>query len=320
MNAPSISIVVPCYNEEEVLPETAKRLASFLDKLIESQKISNDSSILFVDDGSSDNTWQLIEEKSNEDARFDGLKLSRNQGHQNALIAGLFNAKGDAIVSIDADLQDDINAIEKMLDCFIDGYEVVYGVRDERKTDTFFKRFSAEGYYKLLAFFGVEAVFNHADFRLLSSRAIESLKQFDEVNLFLRGIVPLIGYKATSVYYKRSERFAGESKYPLNKMLALAFNGITSISATPLRYISLLGILTSLSSILMILWVIFIKLFTDNAIPGWASSVIPIYFLGGVQLFSIGVVGEYVAKIYAEVKKRPRYFVDTQLSKDKENK
>jgi len=305
-----ISIVVPCYNEEEVLPETARRLSDFFTRLVESGKVNKDSKVLFVDDGSSDKTWKLIESLSASDEKFSGVKLSRNRGHQNALLAGLLEAKGDAIISIDADLQDDINAIEEMLDHFLKGCDIVYGIRKERTTDTVFKRLTAEGYYKLLHFFGVDVRYNHADFRLMSRRAIEALREYKEVNLFLRGIVPTIGFKTAEVFYARSDRFAGESKYPLKKMFALAFNGIISFSPAPLRYIALLGVLISLASLGMIFWVLWIKFVAGEAIPGWASSVIPIYFLGGIQLLSFGVVGEYIAKLYEEAKKRPRYIIE----------
>ena len=308
-----LSIVVPCYNEEEVLPETVSRLTALLDRMQASGKIEPESQIIFVDDGSKDRTWELIAVHHQKDPRVRGVKLSGNRGHQTALLAGLFAASGDAIASIDADLQDDVNAIEKMMDAYIDGCEVVYGARSTRTTDTIFKRGTAEGYYKLLNMLGVRVVYNHADFRLLSRRALESLKQYSEVNLFVRGIVPLLGYKSTTIFYERSARFAGESKYPLSKMLALAADGITSFTAFPLRLISMLGIFVSVVSVGMIAWVLWIKLFTSNALPGWASSVIPVYLLGGIQLLSIGVLGEYVAKLYFEAKRRPRYFIESTL-------
>lgn len=310
---PQLAIVVPCYNEAEVLPETNRRLLALLDKLIVAGTLADSSHVLYVDDGSSDATWQLICEYHAANTRIKGIKLSANRGHQIALMAGLFSAAGDVIVSIDADLQDDVAAIELMLAAYSSGHEVVYGVRKLRRVDTFFKRSSAETYYKLLKLLGVKVVFNHADYRLMSRRAIEALKQYGEANLFLRGIVPLIGFRSTVVHYERSERFAGESKYPLKRMLMLAFDGITSFTALPLRLISLMGLLVSFISLGMILWVMWIKLFTAQAIPGWASSVIPIYFLGGIQLLSIGVLGEYVAKIYFETKRRPRYFIEETL-------
>jgi glycosyltransferase involved in cell wall biosynthesis len=286
---------------------------ALLDLLIESGKISADSQIVLVDDGSQDRTWELIRDQHRQDARVRGLKLSGNRGHQIALVAGLFTAEGDAIVSVDADLQDDLAAIEAMVDEYRSGYDVVYGVRRKRTADTFLKRVSAKSYYRLLALLGVRIVHNHADFRLLSRRAIEALKQYSEVNLFLRGLVPLIGFKSTSVLYDRAERFAGESKYPLRKMLALAADGVTSFTAFPLRVIAVLGVLVSFLSVAMMMWVLWVKLFTTLAIPGWTSSVIPVYFLGGIQLLSIGILGEYVAKLYSEAKRRPRYFVEEWL-------
>jgi glycosyltransferase involved in cell wall biosynthesis len=308
-----LSIVVPCYNEEEVLPETLNRLTAFLDHMIQSRKIDAGSEVIFVDDGSRDRTWQLIRARHDAEPRVRGVKLSANRGHQTALIAGLFAADGDAIVSIDADLQDDIGAMEKMVDEFLKGFDVVYGVRASRQTDTIFKRSTATGYYRLLAALGVKVVFNHADYRLLSRRALEALKSYSEVNMFLRGIVPLIGFRTATVHYDRAERFAGESKYPLRKMLALAFDGVTSFTAFPLRVIAGLGIVVSVLSAGMAIWALWVKLFTNDALPGWASSVIPTYFLGGIQLLSIGVLGEYIAKIYFESKRRPRYFIDEQL-------
>jgi polyisoprenyl-phosphate glycosyltransferase len=308
-----LSVVVPCYNEEEVLPETATRLSGLIDALIANGKITGDSQVILVDDGSRDRTWELIRQQHTRDRRIRGLKLSGNRGHQTALIAGLFTAEGDAVVSIDADLQDDVSAIEAMVDAYRTGCDIVYGVRKSRDSDTAFKRSSAEWYYRILAMLGVKVVYNHADFRLLSRRAIEALKQYSEVNLFLRGIVPLLGFRTSTVYYARAERFAGESKYPLRKMLAFAINGVTSFTAFPLRLIAILGIIVSLLSVGMIIWALWVRLFTVRGLPGWASSVIPIYFLGGIQLFSIGVVGEYVAKLYSEVKRRPRYFIEEWL-------
>lgn len=305
-----LSIVVPCYNEEAVLQETARRLGLLLDSLIAAGKIGADSEVLFVDDGSRDATWSLIEAAAARDERFGGIKLSHNRGHQNALLAGLLNADADVVISVDADLQDDLNAIEKMLAAYRDGAEVVYGVRKRRDTDTKFKRLSAEGYYHLLAWIGVEIVFNHADYRLLSRAAIDALKQYGEVNMFLRGVVPQLGFKATTVLYDRAERFAGETKYPLSKMLALAFEGVTSFSATPLRLITGFGLLVSLITFLIGLWALGARLFSDAALPGWASTVVPIYFLGGLQLFCMGIMGEYVAKIYGESKRRPRFIIE----------
>jgi glycosyltransferase involved in cell wall biosynthesis len=309
-----LTIVVPCYNEEEVLPTTAEALRRLLDAMTHAGRVAADSHVIFVDDGSRDRTWEIIRQLHATDSRLRGLRLSANRGHQTALIAGLFAADGDAIVSIDADLQDDVQAIAAMVDHYLDGSDVVYGVRQSRETDTVFKRSTAESYYTLLGWLGVKIVHNHADFRLLSRRALEALKQYSEVNLFLRGIVPLIGFKSSTVHYDRAERFAGESKYPLRKMLALAADGVTSFSAFPLRLIAALGVLVSLLSVGMVVWVLWVRLMSDEAVPGWASSVIPIYFLGGIQLLSIGVLGEYVSKLYFEAKRRPRYFVQEVLS------
>ncbi len=309
----NLSIVVPCYNEEEVLPETAKRLTGLLGRLQHSGKISENSKIYFVDDGSKDRTWEVIEALSGTYPAVHGLKLSRNRGHQNALLGGLFTAEGDALVSIDADLQDDIDAIEEMVDAYHEGYDIVYGVRKARTTDTPFKRATAEGFYKLMHLMGVDIVFNHADFRLMSRRAVEELKQYPEVNLFLRAMVPLIGYPSTQVYYDRAERFAGESKYPLKKMLAFAWDGITSFSVVPLRLITATGFIIFIASILISLWAVGIKLFTDDAVPGWASTVLPIYFIGGIQVFSIGIVGEYIGKMYLETKRRPRFIIEKSV-------
>lgn len=319
MTGMKLGIVVPCFNEEAVLPETVGRLGVLLDRLHAAGKVAADSRIYLVDDGSSDATWRLIEEWHGRDGRFIGIKLSRNRGHQNALLAGLMTAQGDALVSIDADLQDDVNAIEAMVDACAAGHDLVYGVRRERETDTAFKRATAEGYYRLLHLFGVEVVFNHADFRLMSRRAIEALREFQEINLFLRGIVPLLGFRSTCVYYDRSERFAGESKYPLRKMLSLATNGITSFTAMPLRLIAGIGLLLFFVSILLALWVVWAKLFTDSVVPGWTSIVIPMYLLGGLQLLGIGVVGEYVAKVYLESKRRPRYIIEKITSEFEKN-
>ncbi|MCH2159021.1 MAG: glycosyltransferase family 2 protein [Oleiphilaceae bacterium] len=305
----NLSVVIPCYNEEEVLPETIKRLGQLIDSMIEEQLISEESSIWFVDDGSRDKTWSLIEEAS-QNTLFRGIKLSRNKGHQYALLAGLENADGDVLVSIDADLQDDISVIRAMVEEYYKGNDIVYGVRSERGSDTFFKRFTAESYYRVLKRFGVDVVFNHADFRLMSRRAVEALSDYREVNLFLRGVVREIGFPSTQVEYARSERFAGESKYPLKKMLALAVDGITSFSPVPLRMIAVLGFLVFLFSSFIAAWALWTRLFTDQAVPGWASSVLPMYILGGIQLLSLGVIGEYIAKIFMEVKARPRYLID----------
>jgi glycosyltransferase involved in cell wall biosynthesis len=306
-----LSIVIPCYNEEEVLPETVIQMSKLVDEMIEENLVSETSSIWFVDDGSKDKTWQMIDDYSASNPKIKGVKLSRNKGHQNALLAGLETADGDLLVSIDADLQDDITVIREMVKEYYNGHDVVYGVRKVRTTDTVFKRTTAQGFYTLIQKLGVDVVYNHADFRLMSRRAIEALKEHKEVNLFLRGMIPLIGFSSTNVEYARSERFAGESKYPLKKMLALAVDGITSFSAYPLRLIAGLGFSIFLFSIFISLWVFYTLIFTDNAIPGWASSVLPMYLLGGIQLLSIGVVGEYVGKIYMESKSRPRYVIET---------
>jgi glycosyltransferase involved in cell wall biosynthesis len=305
-----LGVVVPCFNEEAVLPETAARLQAMLEGLAARGSIEASSSIWFVDDGSRDDTWGVIESLARTDPRIRGIKLSRNQGHQRALLAGLLHAEGDALVSIDADLQDDVGAIARMVELHLEGHDVVYGVRRRREKDTFFKRFTAEGYYRLLNAFGVEVVFNHADYRLLSRRALEALSGFSEVNLFLRGIVPLLGFRTASVEYDRAERFAGESKYPLRKMLSFAWEGITSFSALPLRLISMLGVAVFIAAVLVTAWVLWTRFFTNTAVPGWASTVLPIVMLGGLQILAIGVVGQYVAKIYLETKRRPRFFID----------
>jgi len=314
MNAKRLGIVIPCYNEEEVLLETAKRITELIGRLHSLGKISADSNIVFIDDGSRDRTWALIEQLAAETRYVSGIKLSRNRGHQNALIAGLFTAEGDVLVSIDADLQDDINAIEEMVDRYLAGAEVVYGVRKRRETDTAFKRLTAEGFYKAIRILGAESIYNHADYRLMSRRAIEALKQYREVNLYLRGIVPLIGFRSDIVYYDRANRFAGESKYPLRKMIALALDAITSFSIIPLRMITFTGFAIFLVSLGVTLWALWVRLFTDNAVPGWTSIVLPMYLLGGIQIFCIGMLGEYMGKTYTEVKSRPRFFIEKTVS------
>jgi len=308
-----LAIVVPCYNEHEVLPETNRRLLALLDKLQAQALVCASSGIYYVDDGSRDGTWALIERLAAGNPRVHGLKLSRNRGHQMALLAGLLTVGGDALVSIDADLQDDVAVIENMVHEHLAGAEVVYGVRDSRASDTIFKRRTALMYYGLMKKMGVDMVHNHADFRLLGRRAVEALREYGEVNMFLRGIVPLIGYRAATVKYDRAERFAGVSKYPLRKMLVFAAEGITSFSIVPLRLITLLGVLVSIFSFAMILFVVYGTLVMKAALPGWASTVVPVYFLGGIQLLSIGILGEYVAKIYLETKGRPRYFIEKSL-------
>lgn len=306
----TLALVVPCYNEEEVLPETCRRMVALLGELVAAGKISPASRIYFVDDGSRDRTWQIIESFALRNLPVVGIKLSRNRGHQNALLAGLFTAEGDMIVSIDADLQDDIDAVRAMVDKYLDGCEVVYGVRKRRETDSFFKRFSAESFYRLLGFLGAHTIFNHADYRLLSRRAIEALKDFREVNLFLRGIIPLIGFDSAVVYYDRNPRFAGESKYPLRKMIALALNAVTSFSVVPLRFITLIGFVVFFLTACMTVFILWIRFFTDMAIPGWASTLLPIYMLGGIQILCLGIIGEYLGKLYAESKARPRYLIE----------
>ena len=306
----NLALIVPCYNEEEVLPETCKNLVSLLDKLVQAEKAAPESRIYFVDDGSSDNTWSLIESYVNNDLPVVGLKLSRNRGHQNALLAGLFTAQGDVLVSIDADLQDDPGAIEEMMDRHAEGCDIVYGVRRQRKSDTFFKRFTAETFYRLISVLGAQTIFNHADYRLMSRRAIEALKDYGEVNLFLRGIVPLIGFESAIVEYDRNERFAGESKYPLKKMVEFALDAVTSFSVVPLRLITLTGFIVFLFTAGMSAFILWVRLFTDIAVPGWTSTLLPIYFLGGIQILCLGVIGEYLGKIYAESKSRPRYLIE----------
>jgi glycosyltransferase involved in cell wall biosynthesis len=304
-----LAIVVPCFNEQEVLRETNRRILELLASL-HSQGLVTSSSVHYVDDGSKDDTWAIVESLAAEDSRVHGIRLSRNRGHQTAVLAGLLTVEGDAIVTIDADLQDDVSAIEAMVREFIGGAEVVYGVRRSRTSDSAFKRNTALLYYRLLKRMGVDLVSNHADFRLLGRRAVEALRHFGEVNVFLRGIVPLIGYRSAIVTYDRSRRLAGVSKYPLRKMLSFALEGMTSFSIVPLRFITLLGFVVSAFSFGMIVLVVYGTLVQKAVVPGWASSVVPIYFLGGIQLLSIGILGEYVGKIYLETKRRPRYIVD----------
>lgn len=315
--APVLGVVVPCYNEQEVFPETARRLAALLQGLIDADRIDPASRTWFVDDGSRDQTWSLIEAAAEQPAmRVCGIKLSRNRGHQVALLAGILTAKGDVLISVDADLQDDLGAISQMLEAFAGGHDIVYGVRSARGTDSAFKRLTAEGYYRVLDRLGVEIVFNHADYRLMSRRAVEALREYPESNLFLRGLIPQLGFPSTTVAYERAERFAGESKYPLGKMLALAWQGMTSFSAAPLRMITALGMLVSVLSLGMGLWAFGVRLFTDAALPGWASIVIPLFLISGVQLLSLGVIGEYLAKIFLETKRRPLFFVDRLVRSD----
>lgn len=312
-------IVIPCYNEEEVLPETSRRLKEKLTALQDAGRITADSHVLFVDDGSKDRTWELISNLHTEDTLFSGVKLSRNRGHQNALLAGLFCAKdrADAVISMDADLQDDIDAVDGFLDKFAEGAEIVYGVRSSRKKDTFFKKFTAEAFYKLMSFMGADVVFNHADYRLLSNRALNGLFEFKEVNLFLRGIVPMVGYKSDVVYYERHERFAGESKYPLKKMLAFAFEGITSLSIRPIRLIISLGTIMLLFSLAMLIYFL-VQHALGHTVAGWTSLIVSIWAIGALQLISIGVIGEYIGKVYLETKQRPRFIIEKFVHEDEE--
>ena len=313
-----LHIVIPCYKEQEVLHETASRLQTKMERLISANKISPDSRVMFVNDGSTDQTWPIICELHEKNPLFSGVNLSRNRGHQNALLAGLMTAKdrADMVISMDADLQDDINAVDAMVDKFYEGCDIVYGVRSSREKDTFFKKFTAEGFYRVMNFLGADTVFNHADYRLMSKRALEGLEQFKEVNLFLRGIVPMIGYKTGVVEYERGERFAGESKYPLKKMLAFAMEGITSLSTKPLQYITCLGFLIFAVSILMLIYFI-ARWAVGGTVAGWASVICSVWAIGGLILLSVGVIGEYVGKIYMETKARPRFIIQDILDDNK---
>lgn len=310
---PKLYIVVPCYNEQEVLPITSQIFVKKLEELSSSGEISEESRVLFVNDGSRDKTWDIIKELSESNKWVEGISLSRNRGHQNALLGGLMYAKDrcDITVSIDADGQDDVNAINEMVKEYKNGCEIVYGVRAARKTDTFFKRTTAEGFYKFMRFMGAEVVYNHADYRLMSSRALDELANFKEVNIFLRGMVPLVGFKSTSVFYDRNERMAGKSKYPLRKMLQLAWDGITSLSVKPIHIVMTLGLIVSVLGFAGCIWAFIIGLL-GNETAGWASIVCIVTFLGGIQLLSIGIIGEYVGKIYLETKKRPRYIIEEE--------
>ena len=307
-------VVIPCYNEEEVLAETTKQLKAKMEKLIKDKKISPKSKVMYVNDGSKDKTWSIIKDINKKESLFTGVTLSRNRGHQNALLGGLMTAKkyADVVISMDADLQDDINAIDEMLEKYHAGCDIVYGVRSARKKDTWFKRFTAEGFYKFMKMLGVDIVYNHADYRLTSKRVLDNLENFKEVNLFLRGIFPLIGYKTDVVYYERNERFAGESKYPLKKMLNFAWDGITSFSVKPLRIICTLGFVILFASIIIMLYSLIRKL-TGNTVDGWSFLAISIWFIGGLQMISIGIIGEYVGKMYNETKQRPRFIISENL-------
>jgi polyisoprenyl-phosphate glycosyltransferase len=311
---PSLGIVVPCFNEEEVLLETARRLTALLRAMMTDGRVAAGSQVVFVDDGSRDRTWEIIEGlAATSDSLVGGIKLSRNRGHQNALLAGLYTCDADVLLSIDADLQDDTQAIPEMIRAYARGAHVVYGVRNDRASDGFFKRATAQVFYRLISALGAESVYNHADFRLMSRRAVEALMSFREVNLFLRGMVPLIGFKSAIVYYTRSERLAGESKYPLRKMVALALDAVTSFSIAPLRFITGLGFLVFLLSAAMGVWTLWVRLFTDRAVPGWTSTLLPIYLLGGLQILCVGVLGEYLGRVYQETKARPRYIIEKHV-------
>ena len=316
---PSLYIVIPCYNEEEVLPITSKLFLEKIHQLVSAGKITDDSRVLFVNDGSKDRTWEIIQELAAEDKHYIGICQSRNRGHQNAVLAGLMEAKDrcDITISIDCDGQDDINAMDDMVEEYLNGCEVVYGVRSKRETDTFFKRFTAEGCYKLLNWMGAEVVYNHADYRLISSRVLQEFQNFKEVNIFLRGMVPLVGFKSTSVYYERAERIAGESHYPLKKMLALAFDGITSLSVKPIRMITSFGLLVAVLSFIGIIWAV-VATFLGHTVAGWSSMICIVCFIGGIQMLCLGVIGEYIGKIYLETKHRPRYIISERTYDEKE--
>lgn len=315
----TLYVVIPCYNEEAVLDETSRRLEVKMEQLTKAGKISQESRVIFVNDGSKDRTWELIEKLHEQNPLFGGINLSRNRGHQNALLAGLMTVKehADMVISMDADLQDDINAMDEMVEKYLNGIDIVYGVRSSRAKDTFFKKATAEGFYKIMRFLGAETVFNHADYRLMSKRAIQGLAQFEEVNLFLRGVIPLVGYPSDFVYYERGERFAGESKYPLGKMIAFAIEGITSLSIKPMRLITLMGFLIFIMSIVMLIYS-FVRHFMGATIVGWTTLMVSVWAIGGLILLSLGVVGEYIGKIYLETKGRPRFIVERFLNDTEE--
>lgn len=319
VSKPCLWMVIPCYNEEEVLPITAPLFLGELQELIQKNKIAENSKILFIDDGSRDATWQIISRLAEENEHFYGIQQSRNRGHQNAVLAGLMEAKDrcNITISIDCDGQDDIHAMENMVDVYADGCEIVYGVRSNRSTDTFWKRFTAQSYYKFLNALGGNVVYNHADYRLVSNRVLQEFSHFEEVNLFLRGMFPLVGFKSTSVYYERHERMAGKSHYPLSKMLTLAFDGITSLSNKPIRMISMAGILVSMLGFIGIIWAV-ISHMTGQTVAGWASIVCVVCFIGGIQLICTGVLGEYIGKMYMEVKHRPRYIISERTGRQPE--
>ena len=313
-------VVVPCYNEEEVLEETTRQLKEKMESLIKDKKISKESRVMYVNDGSKDNTWKMIEEISEKEKLFTGISLSRNRGHQNALLGGLMTAKNyaDIVISMDADLQDDINAIDEMIDKYYEGADIVYGVRSARKTDTWFKKTTAEGFYKFMKMMGADIVYNHADYRLASKRVLDELEKFNEVNLFLRGMFPLIGYKTEIVYYERNERFAGESKYPLKKMLNFAWDGITSFSVKPLRLLCTMGFIILFISLIIMIYSLIRKI-TGNTVDGWTFITISIWLIGGIQMISTGIIGEYIGKVYNETKRRPRYIISRNLNEEKKN-
>lgn len=313
-------MIIPCYNEQEVLQETAKRLLSEYNRLINNKIINNSSRIVFINDGSKDDTWEIIQNLHRENKLFSGINLSRNKGHQNALLAGLLTVKDDAdmIISMDADLQDDISAIKDMIEKYYEGYDIVYGVRNKRNKDSFFKRFTAESFYKVTNKLGGEIIYNHADFRLLSKRVLDGLSQYKEVNLFLRGIIPMIGYDSTIVTYDRNERYAGTSKYPLKKMLSFAIEGITSLSIKPIRIVTGIGLSVFLISIIMLIYVLY-KYYIGDTIIGWSSVTISVWFIGGIQLMSLGIIGEYIGKIYLESKKRPRFIIKDYINEKTKN-
>lgn len=317
---PVLYIVIPCYNEEKVLPITAPMFLEKINSLVSKEKISSQSRIMFINDGSKDKTWEIISDLSKQDEHYIGISQSRNRGHQNAVLAGLMESKDmcDITISIDCDGQDDINAMDEMVDAYFDGCEVVYGVRSKRDTDTFFKRFTAEGFYKFMNWMGAEVVFNHADYRLVSSRVLQEFADYKEVNIFLRGMIPLVGFKSTSVYYERHERIAGESHYPLKKMLSLAFDGITSLSVKPIRLIIGLGVFFAIASFIGVIWAIIMSM-TGSTVSGWASTFCIVCFMGGIQLLCLGVIGEYIGKIYLETKKRPRYIISERTYKSNDN-
>lgn len=309
---PRLTVVVPCYNEQEVLPETMIRLSKLITGLIENEQIDEASQIVFVDDGSRDATWTLISEFAERNpGRVGGIKLSRNRGHQNALLAGLLSVSGEAIISVDADLQDDLNAIPEMLEAYAGGADIVYGVRASRKSDSYFKRITAEGYYHILSWLGASIEFNHADYRLMSRRALEALREYKEANMFLRGIIPQIGFVTRKVQFNREERYAGESKYPLSKMVSLAIEGVTSFTIMPLRIITVTGLLLALGAITLGVWALYMAIINSGGlVPGWASIMVPLLLLGGIQLVCLGIIGEYLGKVYIETKQRPRYHID----------